>query len=184
MRTTLWLALLVLIGVSTWQFLRVDDCLDRGGVWAGPMGCRTNLPKVDRIIIDKSERRLSAYERGRKVADMKVALGRNPLGDKRSEGDNKTPEGVYPVIAHKSDSEFHRALRLGYPTRRQRVLAEKHGRDPGGNIMIHGLRNGFGWLGRIHRTLDWTAGCVAVTNGEIDWLYQSVADGTPVEVRA
>jgi murein L,D-transpeptidase YafK len=180
------LAALLLLGGGyvAWDWLRVDTCLDRGGMWAGPMGCQTELPKIDRIVIDKSDRKLMAFERGRKVAEMDVALGRDPVGDKRSEGDNRTPEGIYPVTAHKFDSAYYRALRLGYPTPVQQAQAKRDGRDPGGDIMIHGIRNGVGWVGSLHRVTNWTRGCVAVTNGEIDWLYQSAADGTPVEIRA
>ena len=184
----LWLpiaaALGVLAGYGAWVWLTVDACLDRGGVWAGPMGCRTTLPKVDRILIDKSDRKLWAFEHGRKVAEMSIALGRSPAGDKQVEGDDRTPEGVYPITAHKFDSAYHRALRLGYPTAKQAAAAKAEGRNPGGDIMIHGIRNGLGWIGRLHLSSDWTRGCVAVTNGEIDWLYQSVKDGIPVEIRA
>lgn len=170
-------------GYFGWDWLRIDACLDRGGMWAGQMGCQMSLPNVDRIVIDKSDRKLLAFERGRKVAEMDVALGRSPEGDKQSEGDNRTPEGVYPVTEHKYDSSYHRALRLGYPTKIQLTQARR-GRDPGADIMIHGIRNGMGWIGRLHLASDWTRGCVAVTDGEIDWLYQSVTDGTPVEIRA
>ena len=171
-------------GYFAWDWLRVDSCLDRGGMWAGRMGCQTSLPDVDRIVIDKSARKLVAFERGRKVAEMDIALGRDPEDNKRSEGDNRTPEGVYPIVEHKYDSAYRRALRLGYPTNAQLAQARGEGRNPGGDIMIHGIRNGLGWIGRLHLASDWTRGCVAVTNGEIDWLYQSAADGTPVEIRA
>ena len=87
------------------------------------MGCRTTLPKVDRILIDKSDRKLWAFEHGRKVAEMSIALGRSPAGDKQVEGDDRTPEGVYPITAHKFDSAYHRALRLGYPTAKQAAAA-------------------------------------------------------------
>jgi murein L,D-transpeptidase YafK len=171
-------------GYFVWDFLRVDSCLDSGGMWAGPMGCRTELPEIDRIIIDNSNRKLFAFERGKRVAQMNISLGREPVGDKHFEGDNRTPEGLYPVIAHKDDSEFYRALRLGYPTATQVRQAKREGRDPGGDIMIHGIRDGLGWIGRLHLLSDWTRGCVAVTNPEMSWLYQSVKDGTPVEIRA
>jgi murein L,D-transpeptidase YafK len=176
--------LLTAIGYFAFDYIRVDSCLDSDGMWAGPMGCRSELPDVDRILIDKSERRLVAFERGRAVAVMNVALGRQPVGDKLSEGDNKTPEGTYPITAHKYDSSFHRALRLGYPTPAEFEKAKRDGRKPGGDIMIHGIRNGFGWVGGLHHIVNWTRGCVAVTDGEIDWLYQSARDGTPVEIRA
>ena len=184
MRILLACLLLGGAGYFAWDLLRVDSCLDRGGMWAGPMGCQTQLPKVDRILIDKSDRTLLAFEHGRIVARMSVALGREPIGDKQREGDNRTPEGTYPITQHKPDSAYHRALRLGYPTSGQIALAKKRGDEPGADIMIHGIRNGLGWMGSLHRIGDWTRGCVAVTNGETDWLYQSAADGTHVEIRA
>jgi len=176
--------LLAATAYFVWDWVRVDACLDRGGMWAGPMGCRTELPEVDRILIDKSDRKLVAFERGRVVATMKVALGRDPAGNKQVEGDNRTPEGIYPIEAHKPDSAFHRALRLGYPGARQQARAERGGYDPGSDIMIHGLPNGLGWIGSLQHRMDWTQGCIALTNGEVDWLYQSARDGTPVEIRA
>jgi murein L,D-transpeptidase YafK len=176
--------LLAVAGYFVWDWFKADSCLDRGGMWAGPMGCRTSLPKVDRILIDKSDRTLTAYENGKPVATMGIALGRDPIGQKEREGDNRTPEGTYPVVMHKADSAYYRALKLGYPTPTQRLQAKASGIDPGDDIMIHGIRNGLGWIGTLHRTTDWTRGCIAVTDGEISWLFQSVPDGTPVEIRA
>lgn len=171
-------------GYSAWHWLAVDSCLDKGGMWGGSMGCQMSLPNVDRILIDKSDRTLIAYEKGKVVASMKVALGRDPVGPKEREGDNRTPEGVYPIVMHKTDSGYYRALKLGYPTPAQALKAKAKGIEPGDDIMIHGIRNGFGWIGGLHRTADWTRGCVAVTDGEMIWLFQSVSDGTPVEIRA
>lgn len=159
-------------------------CLARGGSWFGEVGCEVEEPRIDRIVVDKSERMLWAYEAGRAVRGFPVALGTDPVGDKERQGDGRTPEGVYPVVLHKPDSSFHRALRLGYPTPEQVEAAEEAGIDPGGDIMIHGLPNGQGFIGKAHLAADWTAGCIAVTNDEIEWLYAFVADGTPVEIRA
>lgn len=171
-------------GYGAWHFVRVDACLDSGGAWFGHLGCLNELPKVDRIVVDKSDRRLLAFSGGKVVQRFAISLGRNPIGGKSREGDNRTPEGVYPVVAHKFDSSFYRALRLGYPTPQQASAAKARGIDPGGDIMIHGLPNGMGWLGRLHRNSDWTRGCIALTNGEMNWLYQAVPDGTPVEIKA
>ena len=88
----------------------------------------------------------------------KVALGRGGAGAKVREGDNRVPEGVYPVVARNERSAFHRALRIGYPNAAQVVEAQRAGVRPGGDVMIHGLRNGLGWIGALHRTADWTRG--------------------------
>lgn len=161
-----------------------DTCLARGGLWFGDVGCEMEEPRIDRVVVGKSEHRLWAYEEGRLVRSFAVALGSEPVGPKEQQGDGRTPEGVYPVVAHKPDSSFHRALRLGYPTIEQVEAAEDAGIDPGGDIMIHGLPNGQGSVGKAHLLFDWTAGCIALTDDEIEWLYRFVADGTPVEIRA
>jgi murein L,D-transpeptidase YafK len=172
------------LGRVAWHEVEVDRCLDRGNVWFAGLGCEDRVPRVDRIVVEKSTRRLIAFERGRAVREMTVALGREPAGNKVRAGDDRTPEGVFPIVAHQPASGYYRALRLGYPSPAQARLARLQGVDPGGDIMIHGLPNGLGWLGAWHRTIDWTRGCVAVTDGEMDWLYQAVPDGTPVEIRA
>lgn len=146
--------------------------------------CTDALVPVDHILVDKSDRRMWVFAEGRQVRSFAIALGRDPVGDKQKQGDNRTPEGVYPVTAHNPDSSYHLSLRLGYPTPAQRAAAEAAGIDPGGDIMIHGLPNGLGHIGRAHLARDWTAGCIAVTNEEIEWLYEAVAVGTPVEIRA
>lgn len=155
------------------------------GEYAGEAGaCTDALVPVDHILVDKSDRRMWAFARGRQVRSFAIALGRDPVGDKRKQGDNRTPEGIYPVTAHNPDSNYHLSLRLGYPTPAQRAEAEAAGIDPGGDIMIHGLPNGLGPVGLAHLARDWTAGCIAVTNEEIEWLYEAVPVGTPVEIRA
>jgi murein L,D-transpeptidase YafK len=160
-----------------------DACVQRGGLWFGEVGCETDMRGIDRVVVDKSQRTLWAYRDGKPVRAFQVALGSEPVGHKERQGDGKTPEGVYPVVAHKENSDFHRALRLGYPTPEQAAAAEEAGFDPGGDIMIHGLPNGMGAIGRAHRQSDWTQGCIALTNVEIEWLYRFGGDGMPVEIR-
>ena len=104
------------------------------------------------------------------------------MGRETRDGDNRTPEGVYAVDAHKADSGFHRALHISYPNPRDQEQATANGLSPGGDIMIHGVRNGLGWLGRFHHLVDWTRGCIAVTNQEIEEIYRAVPDGTLVEI--
>ena len=112
-----------------------------------------------------------------------MSLGREPVGPKKAEGDRRTPEGVYTIDTRIERSAFHRALHISYPNVADRAAAQSAGVSPGGAIMIHGIRNGLGWLGRAHRLIDWTSGCVAVTNPEIEELWRAVRDGTPVEIR-
>jgi murein L,D-transpeptidase YafK len=111
-----------------------------------------------------------------------VALG-SQSGRKQCEGDHRTPEGMYVVDSRNERSAFHRALHLSYPNATDLKAARKAGCSPGGAIMIHGAKNGFEWLGRLHRLKDWTTGCVAVTNAEVDEIWNAVPNGATVEIR-
>jgi murein L,D-transpeptidase YafK len=142
-----------------------------------------NAPrKADRILVEKAARRLTLFSAGRKLKEYRVALGFSQVGAKQREGDGRTPEGNYIIDFHKSDSAFHRALHISYPSAADTARATEAGLAPGGDIMIHGLPNGFDALGQAHLLRDWTAGCIAVTNSEIDEIWESVADGTPIEI--
>ena len=138
---------------------------------------------ADRVVIEKSARRLTLLKNGSALKTYSVALGRAPIGAKEYEGDQRTPEGVYSVDFHKPDSDYHLALHISYPEQRDIDRAAARGLSAGSDIMIHGLPNGRGWIGRFHRRKDWTAGCVAVTDFEIEEIYRAVPDGTPVEIR-
>lgn len=140
--------------------------------------------KVDRIVLKKSERELILMSGNAVVKSYKVALGKNPVGHKKQEGDNRTPEGRYVIDRHNPNSAFHLSLHISYPSASDRDRAQRDGVRPGGDIMIHGLKNGMGWIGPLHRLMDWTQGCVAVTNEEIEEIYSLVADGTPIEIEA
>lgn len=139
--------------------------------------------RADRVTIEKGARQLTLYANGKALKSYHVALGRDPSGAKLKEGDNRTPEGLYSIDGHRVDSGYHRALHVSYPNAQDRDRARAAGVSPGGDIMIHGIRNGFGWLGGFHRGLDWTRGCIAVTDAEIDEISRAVADGTVVEIR-
>jgi len=164
------LALLVLaLGASTWA-REVETPLAKGAV-------------ADRVLVEKAERRLTLFNGEAVLKTYRVALGREPVGPKQREGDGRTPEGSYVIAGRKADSAFHRALRISYPNQGDLARARAAGQPPGGDIMIHGLKNGLGWLGRLHTTSDWTEGCVAVTNEEIEEIWEAVPDGTAVEIR-
>ncbi len=139
---------------------------------------------VDRILVDKSEHRLTLFKDGKPVRTFRVALGRGGLAPKQRQGDNRVPEGTYKIVGRNPASAFYRSLKIGYPTPEQRAAARARGVNPGGDIFIHGLPNGRRWLGSGHRRIDWTRGCIAVTNVEMDWLWRNVRDGTPIEIVA
>jgi len=137
---------------------------------------------ADRLVIDKSERTLTLFWHGVPIKVYRVALGGDPVAPKRRQGDERTPEGAYVVALRHENSEFHRALHLSYPNAEDRARARAERVSPGGNIEIHGLRGGFDWVGSAHTLFDWTNGCVAVTNVEIEELWRAAPTGTPVEI--
>lgn len=139
--------------------------------------------KVDRVLVLKREHQLLLLSGGTIVKTYSVAIGRGGYAPKQREGDHRTPEGLYQIDHRKKDSRFHRALHVSYPNQADRDRARKLGANPGGDIMIHGIANGLGWLGPLHRAIDWTDGCIAVTDTEIEEIWSLVPDGTPVEIR-
>lgn len=141
-----------------------------------------NTDNIDQIKIIKSERKLFTYSKGKLLKTYQIALGKNPIGQKLKEGDGKTPEGYYEVIAKNPKSAYHLSLKISYPNPKQIEEAKKLSRNPGGDIMIHGIRNGFGFIGKSQSLIDWTKGCIAVSNKEIEEIYNSTSVGTKVEI--
>lgn len=137
---------------------------------------------VDRVFVEKSRRTLTLYSGAQIVKSYEVALGKHPEGRKGKQGDARTPEGHYVIDRRNANSGFHRALHVSYPNEDDRARALKANVDPGGDIMIHGIKNGLGAIGRLHRLRDWTNGCIAVTNKEIEEIWDLVPDGTAVEI--
>jgi tetratricopeptide (TPR) repeat protein len=138
---------------------------------------------VDSILIEKSTRRLKLLSRGEVLKSYKIALGGNPIGPKERQGDNKTPVGTYIIDARNRDSRFHLSLHISYPNERDKKRAKELGVSPGGDIMIHGIKNGFSWVGNAHTGVDWTKGCIAVTDQEIEEIDKLAPNGTIVEIR-
>ena len=147
-------------------------------------GLRLTAPaSADSVVVYKRERTLVLFNRGVPIRSYFVALGSKPVGDKERAGDHKTPEGVFHVNAHNPASKFHLALRLSYPDDAHRARAAALGADPGGDIMIHGLPKEYSEAGKNHLQNDWTNGCVALSNQEIEELWHAVPDGTPVHIK-
>lgn len=139
--------------------------------------------KVDKVLILKHERKLILLNGNQEVRSYRIALGGNPFGPKTYRGDNRTPEGFYTIDGRNPASQYHRSLHISYPNAEDRARARKLGKHPGGDIFIHGLPNGQGWVGKAHTLHDWTLGCIAVTNEEIEEIWKLVANGTTVEIR-
>jgi murein L,D-transpeptidase YafK len=138
---------------------------------------------ADSMVLDKSDRRLTLFYRGRRVRAYDVALGSNPVGDKIRRGDGRTPEGLYYIETRNPESKYHLSLRISYPNDADRARAVKRGVPAGGDIMIHGLPRAFATVGALHRQQDWTEGCVAVTNDEIEEIWRSVPNGARILIR-
>lgn len=138
---------------------------------------------ADRIVIEKQARRLTLLTKGRILRQYKVALGGNPDGPKERQGDNKTPEGTYVIDSRNHDSQYHLSLHISYPNDKDKKRARELGVCPGGNVMIHGIKNGFSQVGESHTQVDWTKGCIAVTDEEIEEIDKLVPLGTIVEIR-
>jgi len=137
---------------------------------------------ADKILVEKKARRLTLSSKGKVLKTYKIALGGNPVGPKERQGDNKTPEGTYIIDSRNRESDYHLALHISYPNENDKRRANELGVSPGGDIMIHGIKNGFAWVGDHHREADWTRGCIAVTDEEIEEIERLVPDGTPVEI--
>ena len=138
--------------------------------------------RADKVVIDKGERRLRLLRDGETLKTYRIALGFNPHGPKQREGDGRTPEGSYVIDWRNPQSTSHLSLHVSYPDANDRQRAKANGVHPGGDIMIHGLGASMAAVGKAHALKDWTAGCIAVTNGEMDEIWRAVPDGTPIDI--
>ncbi len=139
--------------------------------------------EIDKIVVIKSERKLIVYCETEELKSYTVSLGREPKGAKHFEGDMKTPEGVYFIESKNPHSNYFLNLGISYPEKKDVLYAKKCKKSPGGLIKIHGLRNGLGFIGKFHQWFDWTYGCIAVTNEEMQELYENVKIGTIIEIK-
>jgi len=138
--------------------------------------------QIDNIVVNKSKREMLVYSNGELQKTYKISLGGQPIGHKEFEGDKKTPEGIYSIIDKNPNSGYHKNLGVSYPDKDDLENARQLGKSAGGDIKIHGIRNGIGFIGKFHRWFDWTLGCIAVTDREIDELYKAVKIGTRIEI--
>jgi murein L,D-transpeptidase YafK len=140
--------------------------------------------RADKVVVRKSERRLMLMKDGRVLKQYRIALGRNPVGHKTEEGDGRTPEGFYRIDGRNAKSGYRLSLHISYPDESDRAQARERGVSPGGDIMIHGMKNGLGWVGPLHLLIDWTNGCIAVTDAEIEEIWRAVPNGIAIEIHA
>ncbi|BBK30946.1 L,D-transpeptidase-like protein [Stella humosa] len=138
---------------------------------------------ADRIVVHKMDRRMELVRDGQPIRTYRIDLGWQTLGHKQHEGDGRTPEGIYRIETRNERSGFHRALKISYPNDQDRARARSQGMSPGGLIMIHGQPNNAQSYARAQKKRDWTEGCIAVTNDEVEEIWTLVADGTEIDIR-
>ena len=139
--------------------------------------------EIAKLVVRKADHEMDAYDaQGRLLKTYPVALGFNPVGHKQFEGDGKTPEGRYTINDRNPNSGYHKNLGVSYPNDADRAYAAAQGKSAGGDIKIHGMRNGMGTIGAQHLHRDWTHGCIAVTDGEIDELFALVKPQAEIEI--
>jgi murein L,D-transpeptidase YafK len=140
------------------------------------------LPKIDKVLVKKSERKLYLMKNNSIIKSYDIGLGKNPVGGKQREGDSKTPEGKYILDYRNPESDYHLSLHISYPDKNDLQRADSNGYSAGGDIMIHGKPNYLGWLPFVYDNKDWTDGCVGVGNIDIEEIWNAVDDSTEIEL--
>lgn len=147
-----------------------------------PLPAWSRPSQADRVLVMKKERLMVLLKDGKVLRSYKIALGRQPVGRKSCQGDMRTPEGMYVLDRRNERSRFYKSLHISYPNSADVAASRRRGVNPGGDIMIHGLPKGFEELGDMHTARNWTKGCIAVSNVEIDEIWNLVPNGTPIEI--
>jgi len=143
----------------------------------------SEFPKADRVVIEKAARQLHLLQGGKVFRTFKIALGIQPVGDKKQEGDFRTPEGRYRLDRRNPNSDYFLSIGISYPNPKDRHEAAKLGVSPGGAIMIHGQPNTPTRSEAYYRTQDWTNGCIAVSNSDMIDIWLMTGENTPIEIR-
>lgn len=169
MRKSLWLVITITLLCATVYYFYKDKEIE-------------NDIKIDKIVVYKSNRSLLAYSNGVLIKTFKISIGKNSIGKKEIKDDYKTPEGKYFITTKGPHQLYHKYLYVSYPNKSDILNAKKLKKDVGGQILIHGLHKKYALTGKFHRFWDWTKGCMALTNNEIDDLYDAVNIKTPIEI--
>jgi murein L,D-transpeptidase YafK len=141
------------------------------------------LPTPDKVLVIKSEKRMYLVKKNVRYREYRISLGAKPQGHKQQQGDKRTPEGRYTLDYRNPNSAYYKSIHISYPNSKDRAAAREKGWNPGGDIMIHGQPNGYGWMGIVSQFYDWTDGCIAVSNSEMEEIWTTVKVGTPIEIR-
>jgi murein L,D-transpeptidase YafK len=138
---------------------------------------------ADKVLVLKAKREMQLLKEGRVIKIYRIAMGDQPVGHKQQEGDERTPEGTYTLDWRNSKSAWHKSIHISYPNEQDVARAKRMGVSPGGDIMIHGMAKNMAWIGALHTARDWTNGCIAVTNEEMDEIWTMVKNGTEIEIQ-
>ena len=146
-------------------------------------GVATPGQTADRVLVIKSKERLYLIRNDEVFASYHLVFGANPKGHKQQLGDERTPEGHYTLGYKNAHSSFYKSIHISYPNRQDRIRAREQGVSPGGDIMIHGQPNDWAWISPLSRFFNWTDGCIALSNRDMDAVWEAVPSGTPIEIR-
>ena len=154
-----------------------------GFVFLLTLGSAHSEEMADMVLVEKSKSRLYLMKEGKAFASFHVAFGSNPKGHKQEQGDGRTPEGRYILDYKNPGSAYYKSIHISYPNAKDRKEAQKRGVDPGGDIMIHGQKNGYGPLSILVQRFNWTNGCIALSDRDMDAVYDAIRPGTPIEIK-
>ena len=146
-------------------------------------GIANSITMADLVVVDKTKMKLYLYHQEKLLNEFSIALGASPKGHKQQQGDERTPEGRYLLDYKNSASKFYKSIHISYPNAEDKKSAAALGVDPGGDIMIHGQRNGVGWASFFMQWFDWTDGCIALSDADMDEVWDAVTVNTPIEIR-
>lgn len=139
--------------------------------------------KADLVVVEKARHQLSLYRKNQLLESFHIALGGNPLGHKQQEGDQRTPEGRYSLDSKNAHSHYYKSIHISYPNLTDSARAKALGLNPGGAIMIHGQKQGWAWAELATQRLDWTLGCIALTNEDMDKVWQAINVPVAIEIK-
>lgn len=172
--------LFIVMGIS-FAIMTSTSAVAAKGVSKNKQAMLNNIV-VDKVFVDKSARTLQLLSDDKVIKSYHIALGGNPIGHKQQQGDQRTPIGSYTLDYKNEKSGYYRSIHISYPNTTDKARAKSRGVSAGGDIMIHGQKNGFGALDLLNQQRDWTEGCIAVTNDEMDEIMAAVEIGTPIEI--
>jgi murein L,D-transpeptidase YafK len=167
-------AAFLVVALAGWDFLKAGRQIPQ---------LADQASRATSIVVEKQSRQLTLLHNDKVIKTYRVSLGSDPIGHKLREGDSRTPEGDYTIDGKNRRSRFHLALHISFPDAKDRARAAQSSVPPGNDIMVHGLPNGLGWLGGLHLHRDWTDGCIAVTNAEMEEIWALVDSGTPIQIK-